>query len=140
MHLYLHILIIYPKKDTRQASPALSFILPLCNLIVLYFFTVTIAHSVRYIEILFTWAVTKVMDFQTSDWTSFLNAINAMYKRLKRHDRKVKVKNGDYDTDVLKKRKEWPEGGLLQLQQCVRKQAPPLIIEVSKTFEWLRIL
>lgn len=63
-----------------------------------------------------------------------------MYKRLKRHDRKVKVKNGDYDTDVLKKRKEWPEGGLLQLQQCVRQQAPPLIKEVSKTFEWLRIL
>ena len=135
MHLYLHILNIYPKKDIKQASPVFSFTLSLRNLIIIYIFTVTIAHTVRYIEILFTWAVTKVMDFQTSDWTSFLNAMNSMYKRLKRHDRKVKVKNGDYDTDVLEKRKEWPEGGLLQLQQCVRTQAPPLIEHVSTRFE-----
>jgi hypothetical protein len=43
------------------------------------------------------------------------------------------VRNGDYDTGVLKKRKEWPEGGLLQLQECVRTNAQPLIEKVSTT-------
>ena len=99
-------------------------------------YAVTIAHTVRYIDILFKWAQTKVMYFDQSYWLAFQNATKDLYKKLKRHDRKVKVRNGDYDTGVLQKRKEWPEGGLLQLQECVRTNAKPIIEKVSTTCQY----
>jgi hypothetical protein len=71
------------------------------------------------------------MYFDQRYWLPFQNATRDLYKRLKRHDRKAKVIKGDYDTGILKKRKEWPEGGLLQLQECVRTYAQPLIEKVS---------
>ena len=71
------------------------------------------------------------MNFDHSTWISFKDATKDLYKGFKRHDRKVRVKKGDYDTDVLTRRKEWPAGGMHQLQQCVRAHAPPLIEKVS---------
>ena len=75
------------------------------------------------------------MSFKQSNWSAFENATKDLYRKYKRHDRKVKVKNGDYDTDILTKRKEWPAGGLPQLQECVRTHASQLIKHVSTIYD-----
>jgi hypothetical protein len=41
------------------------------------------------------------------------------------------------DIDILIRRKEWPEGGLPQLQNCVRSQAPALMKWVSLQYKYL---